>query len=1021
MDAFLDLENAAKVSPRSLALLAPGRLPLTYSGIWERVENLRRQFAGALAPGHGVALVLPDGPDFLVALLAAAAFGPCTPLDPAASEDEYRSYFAHLRAPALITLEGSQSPAIAAARSQGMTILPLNSELVSASYGSSGFGSPRATQASLLMFTSSTTGRPKLVPVTSANLEASCANEARVLELTGQDRLLNLTPQFNLRGLRTALMQLTLGGTVVCAPRFELDALPQWLLEFEPTWISVAAPGLAALCALSRQAPGLWRGTRVRFIRSGGTAPELELMKEIETLSGVPVLDGYGTTEAGCVTRSTIVSRRAGSVGRSIGPEIAILDDAGDVLEGFNIPGEIAVRGPNVASGYLDDDEANRRAFRDGWFHTRDLGFLDKEGFLFLTGRVDEVINRGGQKVLPKEVESVLENHPGVKEAAVFGVPHRTLGQEVVAAVVLDSQPVLEIELRRFAADRLTSYKVPRAIMFVDGLPRGATGKVQRKLLSHAYSRLEQESEAPVTATEKVLAAIWEEELRQGPVGRDADFSRMGGDSLTAALVGTRIESTFGLSLDLRAFVEYPRLRDLSRVVDQLRLGRREGLEPLEYAPRNQPLPLSFAQERTWKYGRDSLSYNVAFAHLFRGSLDVDVLRRSMIHLAQTHEMLRTTCELRDGAPVQVVHPAAACELRVADVSGFPEPERQARLMLDQEAVKPFDLARGPLLRFVLARVGPDEHWLLRANHHIISDAHSLKLYFRELGRTYEDLLLGRTPPCERRIEYADYALWQRREWSPEGSACRKAVDWWAERFSRASQAPALPLKRTKLGEPFAPSEGVLSWGLERATSSLLYRLQRAEGVSFYAIRLAAFTALLSEVTGQSEFTVGTHFSYRNRMEWQGIMGDFTNPVTLLLSSGGTLSFREAARAAHRYATEVSAHGEIPYELLCEQLQARGVAPPPIEVMFHSVQQTGPVRMGDVEMTWLGRTAPTMPWGFSIFMDKHNEDRLCYAIFDACLYDPSAVRGFVERFGRLLDAASRQPDQTMGQLLTASR
>jgi hypothetical protein len=156
-------------------------------------------------------------------------------------------------------------------------------------------------------------------------------------------------------------------------------------------------------------------------------------------------------------------------------------------------------------------------------------------------------------------------------------------------------------------------------------------------------------------------------------------------------------------------------------------------------------------------------------------------------------------------------------------------------------------------------------------------------------------------------------------------------------------------------------------------------------------------------------------------MEWQNIMGDFTNLVTLMLSADGTLSYREAVRIAYQQTTEVSARGEIPYELLREQLQARGVTPPPIGVMFHTVHQTGPVQMGGVEMTWLGRTAPTMPWGFSIFMDKHNEDRLCFAIFDASLYEPAAVRRFVARFGRLLEAASLHPDQAMQQLLMASR
>ena len=225
-------------------------------------------FAGSLPKpasfqGGGLLWSLPDGPDFLVTLLAVTSFGPCTPIDPAASRGEryLRSYFSHLRSPTLVTLDDGHCAASPAAQALGMTILRLKSDGVSISHGRGRFELIRATPASLLMFTSSTTGHPKLVPVTSENLQVSCANEARALELTGQDRLLNLTPQFNLRGLRTALAQLSLGGSVVCAPVFELDSLPRWLTEFEPTWISVAAPGLGALCALSRQIPRLWRDT----------------------------------------------------------------------------------------------------------------------------------------------------------------------------------------------------------------------------------------------------------------------------------------------------------------------------------------------------------------------------------------------------------------------------------------------------------------------------------------------------------------------------------------------------------------------------------------------------------------------------------------------------------------------------------------------------------------------------------------------------------------------------------------
>jgi hypothetical protein len=730
-------------------------------------------------------------------------------------------------------------------------------------------------------------------------------------------------------------------------------------------------------------------------------------------------------------------------VGLSTGNTIAVLDDAGRFTEPGKL-GEILIRGPNVMSGYLDDDEANRRAFLDGWFRTGDLGYLDEDGFLFLTGRIGEVINRGGQKVLPQEVEAVLKDHPAVEDAAVFGIAHKTLGEEVAAAVVLTSHPVSEIELRRFAAARLAAYKVPHSFLFVGLLPRNAAGKLQRKLLSGQYRELtnreQQAAGVPLTETEKSLAAMWQEALRNGPIGREADFSRLGGDSLTAALVATRIRAAFGVSLDLRAFVECPKLRDLSMVVDDLRQGRREQPQTLERAPRNRPLPLSFDQERTWNYvfrtppvdGCSPPNHNMAFAHLLRGPLDPEILRRAMMHLIARHEILRTSFEQSGGRPVQVVHSSAPCELPTLDVSHLPQPAYQACMVLQEEAGKPFHLARPPLVRFVLVRLGPEKHWLIRVSSHLISDGHSWRIYFSELGQVYDDLLHGREPqPLDlQQAGYPEYALWQRREFSPARAACRQTIDWWAARFSRLPRTPLLPFQESvnraagagrRHGELVFASQGVLSWGLDPAISGRLNQLQGAEGVSFLVTRLAVFVALVADMRRQSEVIIGSPSSFRNRLEWQHVMGAFTNFVTLLLTFERTLTFRESVRAVHRQVTETAAHGEFPYELLCEDLRARGVSPPDIDVSFYATDYAVPVRMGDVEMTWLGRAVAAMPWAFSMFMDKYNEDRLCLVLFDAGLYEPEAVCAFVARFVRLLDAASRHPDLTLDWLLSASR
>lgn len=350
-----------------------------------------------------MALVFQDGPEVLLTVLAAMRMGAAAPLDPNATAAEFEALFEHLRSPTLLT-GTEETPAVAAATKLGMRVLRMrfrkDYEPMANLHEARQDAPARTVDASLLLFTSATTGRPKLVPLTGANLECSCRNEAGVLGIGPADRVLGLTPLHNARGIRTALMQLSQGASVICAPSIDPVRLPQWLVDYQPTWISIASAGLSVLQAL----PAAARPASLRFLRIGGARPQAELVSAVEEQWGVPVLDGYGTTETGCITRSTPQARKRGSVGPSAGPEIAILDAEGRAAAPV-VGGEIAVRGTNVTAGYIDDDEANRRAFRDGWFHTRDLGYLDADGFLFLTGRLEAIINtevRFRQEVIMK-------------------------------------------------------------------------------------------------------------------------------------------------------------------------------------------------------------------------------------------------------------------------------------------------------------------------------------------------------------------------------------------------------------------------------------------------------------------------------------------------------------------------------------------------------------------------------------------------------------------------------------------
>jgi acyl-CoA synthetase (AMP-forming)/AMP-acid ligase II len=526
VDDFLALERHAIQSPAGVALAVPGRVPLTYQKLRDTLQAARRTLADAgLRTGEIGALVLPNGPELITAFLAISCIGAGAPLNPALTEDEYRFYLSRLGARILIVPDGLVSPAATAARVLGIPVLRIRSSWNDAAGGFTLGGaekadrefSVRTTDAALLLFTSATTGAPKLVPLTWGNLHAMAVRETHALQLTNADRFLSLMPLFHLHGLAAVLAQLHCGGTVISTQGFNPATFLNWLDEFRPTWFTSSPPLNRAILTLARAHPEVFRRIPLRVIRSTGAAPESEQIARLEQAAGVPVLAGYGLTETGGVTRETPDACKPGSAGRSSGLEVAIMDPLDNVLAA-GLEGEIAVRGASVTSGYLDDPEANQAAFRDGWFHTGDIGRLDGEGFLFITGRLREIINRGGEKIVPQEVDKVLAAHPALADAAAFAVAHRTLGEDVAAAVVLRTGATAsELELRRFAATRLARFKVPRRIVFMDAIPRTATGKAQRGVLAEQFrSRAlsHREPSSPLSETVQARAACAMEQTR---------------------------------------------------------------------------------------------------------------------------------------------------------------------------------------------------------------------------------------------------------------------------------------------------------------------------------------------------------------------------------------------------------------------------------------------------------------------------------------------------------------------------
>jgi oxalate---CoA ligase len=582
----LAIDRRASATPDALALLAPGREALTYRQLWNQVQASREALASfGVRPGEITALVLPGGPELITAFLTIASTGACAPLDPALTESECHFYLSRLGARTLIVQDDMPGPAVQAARSLGLRIVTIHASQSQPAgvfeLRDSGAPPPavgRTTEAALLLFTSASTDSPKLVPLTWSNLRAMAVHDSRALQLTAADRLLSLMPMFHLHGLATVLTQLSCGGSVISTAGFEPCSFPKWLTGLRPTWFTSSPPLNRAILALARQQPevykDVYRDVPLRFIRSGTAPSEPQLLTQLEEATAVPVLNGYGLTETGGVARSTRDLRKAGSVGRSSGLELAIMDASGNIL----LPeceGEIAVRGPSVTSGYLDNPEANQSAFRSGWFCTGDIGRLDAEGFLFITGRLKEMINRGGKKIAPQEVEAALLGHPAVQDAATCAIPHPTLGEDVIAAVVLrPGVSASEAELRQFAASQLAPFKVPRRIVSIDSIPRTSTGKPRRRalaeLLQTQTSRIGAAATHVVEPVESALIDIWRRILGVEQIDVFDNFFVLGGDSLSAAVMLAEAQRMLNTGAELLARVDFfdsPTIETLARIV----------------------------------------------------------------------------------------------------------------------------------------------------------------------------------------------------------------------------------------------------------------------------------------------------------------------------------------------------------------------------------------------------------------------------------------------------------------------
>jgi non-ribosomal peptide synthetase component F/acyl carrier protein len=868
-----------------------------------------------------------------------------------------------------------------------------------------------------LIHTSGSTGGPKGVMQTHRNVvHNAVVRLAGGLGVRSDDRIALLASPSGGQGVSTVWTALLSGATLCPFPVMDrgVTGLPDWLEEHGITvLISSASLFRHFVRTLNgRRLPG------IRLVRLGSEqvfASDFEAWRAHFADHG-RFVNSFSSSETGNVTQHAL--RASDEVGAGVLP-------VGAPVAGMDVllveDGEIAVRSDYLSPGYWRDDELTGQRFGDRTFRTRDLGRMSEDGTLTVLGRKDSQVKVRGSRVDLTEVERALVARPPVAAAAVR--PHPTPRGETALTAFVELQPGATPDaaaLREGIGETLPSHAVPTAFTFVDALPLNAHGKVDRESLAHIEPAPAASSNgaAPVSETEELLAGIWADALERESVSPDDDFFALEGDSLTAAEIAAAVQLRFGVEIELDAFAENPSVSAMAELIDRRRTGE-DGAGPMTLArvSRGAPIPCSLIQERTWRQSQTeegSTGYNVASAVRIAGPLDVEALRRCINGLVARHESLRTTFTERNREPVQIVNPPGPVEVPLIEVG---RPAHADELLL-REASAPFDLERGPLVRFLLIRLGDREHRLLRLNHHINADGHSWQVFYKELAALYEAELRGDAPPFSKPpAQYADFAAWEHRTVRPASARWRDDVEWWRAYLDGVPVRTQLPFTRREPDERANVSEAVMEVTLPSGLTKELDSLQRTEGVTHFMVRLSAFAALLSAMSGQSDVVVGTYGTTRRLVETRDTFGFFANPLALRLQFKGRPSFRDWLGEVRDTVIGVSAHAQTPYDALCEELRESGTIPPEFQAIFSVASNGLPIRFAGLEMSHLGRVYGSMPWGFTLQFRRSSVAEDFTATFDARLHEPRAVRSFVKRYRRLLAMVCDEPDRPLPDLI----
>lgn len=1028
------LDCYARKTPAASALLAPGRPPLNYGALGELTQDLVRTLRGlGITPADRIAVALPRGADSALALIAVASSCACVPINPDLTADELQRYFSELKLTALVTRADMNSASRDVAKAFDIAVIDFvpgpqdnlgGCKFIGPTVGPAATGgAARGDDDAFILLTSGTAARPKMVPLTHRNVCLSAANAGRVLSLTSHDRLLNVLPLFHAHGLISGLLTaLAAGSSVICTEGFDATSFFGWMRELQPTWYTAVPTIHRALLTAAESDPDRARSSSLRVIRSASASLAPAILEGLEATFGVPVLETYGMTEAASqIAANPFELRKIGSVGRAAGPEIAIMDETGRTLAS-GAHGEIMLRGPNMSRGYYNDDAATQAAFRDGWFRTGDLGYLDADSYLFIVGRIKDVINRGGQKISPLEVEEVLLSHPAVLEAGVFAVPHEKLGENVAAVVVLrQNSDATSDQLRQFARKRLAAYKVPSLIRSVAALPKGGSGKVKRNALAELIAKAEDGDEArlPRNALETQLAGIWAGLLELPQVGVDQDVFALGADSLAATQMRSRLRERFHVDFSFEDIFDCATVTALAARLEAA-ANRREAALPAWRQATDADAPLSFQQQRMYLLSRldpTHYNYNVVEVAMLKGLIDVAALSASFAAICARHHALCSVVVERQGEPAQLVLQSPPRFERIK-LKSCPADKQVA--VIRREALKlaqyPFDLAHEPPLKVTLLSFDKTSHALVVNVHHLVTDGWSQRLFWEELAAHYSAARKNSvaTLPSPA-FQYRDFALWQQ-SWA-RTPAAKDQLDYWRTQLEGVT---TLPLRTDRPRPEVWSGHGARHYlEFSKTLSAELRALSQNQGVTPFMTLLAVFQCLLFRHTSHEDVATGSLIANRNQIESERLIGLFANTLILRNDFGGDPSFGEMLRRVRQVTLDAYRNQDLPIEEVLRALQItrRSDGNPLFRIMF--ILQNASIEAARFPGLSTQRLEidPKVA-RFDITLELVEADGRFTGFFEYAtdLFDAATIDGMAAQFKTLLKAVLANPEQRISRL-----